>query len=163
MSILFLDHDGVLCLAQNWGTRQKNGSDFDDFDQKAVDALNYIIMQTGCFIVVSSDWRHHTTLEEMRTLYFQRGVKMQPIGFTPNNRFSGRASLEADRVLEIQDWLSQHNMGTKFTHQHPNRKPKWCAVDDMNLSALGKFVRCTDSRLGLAEPGIKEQVIKLLL
>jgi len=85
MKILFLDNDGVICLSNNWGSRSKkrskyrsenpNSSDskkdapidvrLDDFDKKAIKVLNEIIEETGCDIVVSSDWRLHANLEEL--------------------------------------------------------------------------------------------------
>ena len=44
-------------------------------------------------------------------------------------------------------------------------KAKYCAVDDMDLSALGDehFVQCTHSREGIKQTGIKEKIIKRLL
>jgi len=65
MKVIFLDHDGVICLSNNWGGRTKKwkkyrsenpeGSDekknapveyrFDDFDKKAIKALNENYMQ----------------------------------------------------------------------------------------------------------------------
>jgi hypothetical protein len=47
MKILFLDHDGVICLSSEWGSRFKNkeglDSVFDRFNEKAVRVLNQII------------------------------------------------------------------------------------------------------------------------
>jgi hypothetical protein len=87
MKILFLDHDGVICLSNNWGGRSKKWAKyrsanphsskekkdapvsvrFDDFDKKAIKILNEIIEETGCEIVVSSDWKLHATLEERKS------------------------------------------------------------------------------------------------
>lgn len=156
MSILFLDHDGVLCLEQNWGTRQKNGEDFDDFDKGAIQVLNEILNDTNADIVVSSDWRHHLSLASMSDLYFKRGIIWTPIGYTINVKDEkGLLYLETNRVKEIQLWLDCHNM----------QGAKWCAVDDMDLSALGDehFVQCTHSREGIKQTGIKEKIIKRLL
>ena len=45
--VLFLDHDGVICLATEWGSRFKNKDGFDSlfdrFNQKAINVLNEII------------------------------------------------------------------------------------------------------------------------
>ena len=77
MRCIFLDHDGVICLSNNWGGRTKKWSKyrsenpesssdkrdapvdvrFDDFDEKAVRILNQILEETGAEIVVSSDWK----------------------------------------------------------------------------------------------------------
>ena len=154
MSILFLDHDGVLCLEQNWGTRQKNGEDFDSFDNKAIKVLNDIIRTTDCRIVISSDWRHHLSLEQALQMYEKRGIISRClIGFTLVSYTN--EGLEGNRINEIESWLDLHNM----------KKAKYCAVDDMDLSALGgdHFVQCTHSREGIKQTGIKEKIIKRLL
>ena len=80
MKILFLDHDGVICLARQWGKRytkksKKRGDIFDPFCTKAIKVLNNIIDETNCEIVVSSDWRLHCDLEYMKNLYLKRGIK----------------------------------------------------------------------------------------
>ena len=82
MRVLMLDHDGVICLSNNWGGRKKKWAKyrstnpesskeikyapvsvrFDDFDKKAVKVLNEILEETGAEIVVSSDWKLHATL-----------------------------------------------------------------------------------------------------
>ena len=57
MKVLFLDHDGVICLSSQWGGRfKKKGYDsnpetpldirMDSFDTKAVKVLNQIIEET---------------------------------------------------------------------------------------------------------------------
>jgi len=69
--VIFLDNDGVICLAHNWGSRFKKQkrsiaeivSDrdlpveerFDNFDQKAIKVLNQILEETDAELVVSSD------------------------------------------------------------------------------------------------------------
>ena len=75
MKVIFLDHDGVICLSTEWGGRFKkqkkwggrklsmtNGEvplefRFDNFNKKAVKVLNEILEETGAEIVVSSDWK----------------------------------------------------------------------------------------------------------
>ena len=60
MKVIFLDHDGVICLATEWGGRFKKQSKhgrkmsqsvlslpvdcrFDNFNKKAIDVLNEIL------------------------------------------------------------------------------------------------------------------------
>ena len=92
MKVIFLDNDGVICLASNWGSRHKKqkkwgamklsmrGSDipleyrFDNFDKKAIEILNQILTESGAEIVVSSDWRFHATLEELGDYYESQGI-----------------------------------------------------------------------------------------
>ena len=94
MKVLFLDHDGVICLSNNWGGRfKKVGFDsnpetpldirMDNFDVKAVKLLNSIVDITGCELVISSDWKLQGTLEQMKEMFVTRGIK-PPIDYTPN-------------------------------------------------------------------------------
>jgi len=198
MKVLFLDNDGVICLSNNWGGRSKKWSKyrsanpesskekkdapveyrFDDFDKKAIKVLNEIIEETGCDIVVSSDWRLHANLEELGYYYMKQGIIKKPIAFTdifqdifPKewNAFRFRADLELERSMEINHWLENH---PEITH--------WVAVDDLNMSVgflgdrfsskdgsdkkpgLFNFVLTPKSSEGIKQSGIKEKIIKFL-
>jgi len=198
MKVLFLDNDGVICLSNNWGGRSKKWSKyrsanpdsskekkdapveyrFDDFDSKAIKVLNEIIEDTGCEIVVSSDWRLHANLEELGYYYMKQGIIKKPIAVTdifqdifPKewNAFRFRADLELERSMEINHWLENH---PEITH--------WVAVDDLNMSVeflgdrfsskdgsdkkpgLFNFVLTPKSSEGIKQSGIKEKIIKYL-
>ena len=197
MKAVFLDHDGVICLSNNWGGRSKKWAKyrsanpdssrekkdapvfvrFDDFDKKAIKILNEIIEETGCEIVVSSDWRLHANLEELGDYYISQGIIKRPIAFTdifenifPKewNAFRFRADLELERSMEINHWLDNH---PEITH--------WVAVDDLNMSleflskyfsdnesdkkpGLTNFVLTPKSSEGIKQSGIKEKIIKYL-
>jgi len=102
MKVIFLDHDGVICLSNNWGTRHKKQKKwegrkssmdhdkvpleyrFDDFDKKAIKVLNSILEETSAEIVVSSDWKRWANLDEMGVYYEQQGIIKKPMAFTPN-------------------------------------------------------------------------------
>jgi hypothetical protein len=196
MKILFLDNDSVICLSNNWGGRSKKWAKyrsanpdssrekkdapvfvrFDDFDKKAIKILNEIIEETGCEIVVSSDWRLHATLDELGDYYISQGIIKRPIAVTdifrdlfPKewNAFRFRAELELERSMEIGHWLKNH---PEVTH--------WVAIDDLNMSleflskyfldsedknpGLTNFVLTPRSREGIKQSGIKEKVINFL-
>ena len=197
MKAIFLDHDGVICLSNNWAGRSKKWAKyrsanpdssrekkdapvfvrFDDFDKKAIKILNEIIEETGCEIVVSSDWRLHANLEELGDYYISQGIIKRPIAFTdifkdifPKewNAFRFRADLELERSMEINHWLDNH---PEITH--------WVAVDDLNMSleflskyfsdnesdknpGLSNFVLTPRSSEGIKQSGIKEKIIKYL-
>jgi hypothetical protein len=179
MKVLFLDHDGVICLSNNWGGRyKKKGYDsnpetpmdirMDSFDSKAVKVLNSIVEQTGCEIVVSSDWKRWGTLEQMQEMYTTRGIK-PPIGLTPllknctihGNNFiwSKEWDLEQERTIEIKQYLHDH---PEITH--------WVAVDDLNMSndegfkpwGLENFVLTPKSSEGIKQSGVKDKILKFL-
>lgn len=178
--VIFLDHDGVICLSTEWGGRlkkrsrycSKHGSTefqdlpvdcrFDNFNQKAVRILNQLLDETGAEIVVSSDWRYHATLEEMGEYYLSQGISKVPLDFTPKtkdidpefwSKFSvAKNDLESERSFEILYWLSKH---PEVTH--------WVAVDDLDMSkTLNNFVltpRCSE---GMKQSGIKEKILNFL-
>jgi len=201
MKILFLDHDGVICLYKNWASRTKKRAQwrrlfptayandervpvkwrFDDFDPGAIKVLNEIIEQTGCQIVVSSDWRRNSTLEEMGEYYQLHGILKRPIDFTPvfdwswkgdgflpgSNEFpwSRTYELEQERYFEILKWLSLHP-----------EVDKYCVVDDLDMgntwkdySGEGKrdwgfqnYVRTPLSTEGIKQLGLLQKIINIL-
>jgi hypothetical protein len=150
MKIIFLDNDGVICLANNWGGRHKKQKDwggrklsmtnsevpvqyrFDDFDKGAIKILNEILEQTDAEIVVSSDWRYHASIKELGDYYESQGIIKRPIATTdvfkyifPDqwNVLRFRADLELERSMEIQHWIDAH---PEITH--------WVAIDDLDMS-----------------------------
>lgn len=186
MKVIFLDHDGVICLSSNWGSRFKKQRKvytkdnprplnsevpiefrFDDFDKKSVKILNEILEKTDAEIVVSSDWRFHCTLEQMQELYKIKGIKKIPIAFTTSTLpkdtkiHNWQTEPHETRSLEILQWLSEH---PEVTH--------WVAVDDLYMGekfegdkyiwGLKNFVWTVKSNEGIKQSGIKDKIINLL-
>lgn len=168
MKIIFLDHDGVICLSTEWGSRFKNkeglDSTFDRFNDKAIKVLNQIIEETDCEIVISSDWRFHAPLEQMQELYRIRGIKKVPIDYTRlDSKVETYEEPNETRSWEILAWLKEH---PEVTH--------WVAVDDLDMSehfgpisgnlkfGLKNFVLTPRSKEGIKQSGIKEKIIKFL-
>ena len=151
MKVIFLDNDGVICLANNWGSRIKKQNKwggrklsmsmssipieyrFDNFDEKAVKILNEILEETDAEIVVSSDWQNFATLDELGEYYESQGIIKKPIGVTKEigdvdfekydkMPWNRDLDLEQHRSLEILEWLEAH---AEVTH--------WVAVDDLHM------------------------------
>jgi len=184
MKTLFLDHDGVICLSNNWGSRFKKQTKakkklsqsvmslpvdarFDNFDKKAIKILNEILELSGAEIVVSSDWKTWCTVEEMGDYYISQGITKRPIDFTTNIidqskiTWDQKWDLEGTRSLEIKTWLSEH---PEVTH--------WVAIDDLNMGKNGEdwknwgldnFVLTPKGNEGIKQSGIKEKVISYLI
>jgi hypothetical protein len=190
--ILFLDHDGVICMEKQWGTRYDKQqklmdenkdwirppmreipiySRFDDFDGDCIDVLNQVLLETDCQIVTSSDWTQWATVEEMGDYYESQGIIVRPIDFIEtinandvhlNHRDTVREEL---RVIGIKKWLERN---PDVTH--------WVAVDDLNLGiteqsymsewerdwGIPNFVRTRGWSWGIDENGIKEEIVKFL-
>ena len=186
MKVIFLDHDGVICLSKNWGNRFKKQKDwggrklsmttlempveyrFDDFDEKAVNVLNEILEETGAEIVVSSDWKRWATVEEMGEYYESKGIIKKPIAFTDSILYDDyedfpwhrKCELEQTRSLEIAQYLG---LNTVITH--------WVAIDDLNMSlkiegdkewGLKNFVLTPIDNEGIKQTGIKDKILNFL-
>jgi hypothetical protein len=165
MKVIFLDHDGVICLSNNWGSRRKKQDKwggrklsmtlkeipleyrFDNFDTKAINVLNEILETTGAEIVISSDWKTWATVEEMGDYYEMQGIIKKPIAYTKSlgqcsfqdkKSFSWSVTydLEQSRYVEITQYLMDH---PEITH--------WVSIDDLHMgrhvenSKYGSFDR----------------------
>ena len=186
MKVIFLDHDGVMCLSTEWGSRAKKKSNYlkdfpgtedslpgwikmDNFNDKAVVTLNSILLESDAEIVVSSDWKLYCTLEELQDMFVKYGVIKAPIDTTPNfltyqSKFGySKYDLEQNRMSEVKDWLKNNS---EVTH--------WVAVDDLDLSerfgaisgnsngGLKNFVLTPRSSEGIKQSGIKKKILKFL-
>ena len=191
MKLIFLDHDGVIALSNNWGGRTKKFAKyrsanpdaskdikdapvsfrFDDFDKKAIKILNKILEETGAEIVVSSDWKLYATLEELGEYYEEQGIIKKPIALTDNLKdctvhgddfiWSTMWDSEQMRTIEIKQYLHDH---PEVTH--------WVAIDDLNMGKIGEpwkdlwaidnFVLTPKSNEGIKQLGIKEKILNYL-
>jgi hypothetical protein len=186
MKVIFLDHDGVICLSTEWGGRFKKQKEwggrklsmttlempveyrFDNFNEKAINVLNEILEETGAEIVVSSDWKRWADVKEMSEYYESKGIIKKPIAFTDSILYDDYVDfpwhrnwdLEQTRSLEIAQYLGQN---TNITH--------WVAIDDLDMSlkqegdkewGLKNFVLTPNSNEGIKQSGIKEKIIKFL-
>ena len=191
MKLIFLDHDGVIALSNNWGGRTKKFAKyrsanpdsskdikdapvsfrFDDFDKKAIKILNEILEETGAEIVVSSDWKLYATLEELGEYYEEQGIIKKPIALTDNLKdctvhgddfiWSTMWDSEQMRTIEIKQYLHDH---PEVTH--------WVAIDDLNMGKIGEpwkdlwaidnFVLTPKSNEGIKQLGIKEKILNYL-
>jgi hypothetical protein len=186
MKVMFLDHDGVICLEQNWGSRFKKAGmspsshisrfdelslfhRYDNFYRGAVGVVNSIIERTGCEIVISSDWRIWSSLEDLGEYYLNQGIIKKPIGYTPVlsdidqshlSDFNWSRNIREEsaqvRSFEILDWLKN------------NKVQSWVAVDDMNMRGDstwglgGNFIWTPRSREGISQSGVLEKIVKIL-
>ena len=185
MKVLFLDFDGVICLASEWGSRyNKKGHHskhenvhmrFDNFNKKGLVVLNSIIDETDCEIVVSSDWKNWADIHDFGQLFDFWEIKKKPIGVTERynsdmdttnvSKIDPNEMLEYERCCEIRYWLKQNS---QVTH--------WVAVDDLDLGTkrkwyeegyendwgLTNFVHIPKDNEGIKQCGVKTKIIKLL-
>lgn len=155
MKVIFLDIDGVLATTSCYGVARKNKWDSYKFDEKCVTVLNFILQETGAEIILSSDWRRHYTLQEMREIFAHNFVLRGPIGFTTTRLSYTSSELEIGRTEEIKIWLKENAWKNDI---------KWVSVDDLDMSeGLGdNFVLCKNQHEGIKRKGIKEKIIEIL-
>jgi hypothetical protein len=191
MKVIFLDHDGVICLSNNWGGRSKKWAKyrsenpdsskekkeapvsvrFDNFDTKAVKVLNEILEETGAEIVVSSDWKLHATLEELGEYYKEQGIIKKPISLTPN---LGKCTWYHDMIwMWSPRWeleMTRVIEIKQYLHDHPEIT-HWVSIDDLNMGKNGEdwkdwgidnFVLTPKSNEGIKQYGVKEKILKFL-
>lgn len=154
MKIIFLDHDGVICLANNWGGRYKKQKEygrkmsqntkelpvdvrFDNFDQKAIDVLNEILKETDAEIVVSSDWKRWATTEELGQYYEKQGIIKKPIdctSFFDDLAGEGKIPKYSEFPWDRNNNLEQerHFEILEWLKNHPE-VTHWVAVDDLHM------------------------------
>ena len=98
-NIIFLDFDGVFILD-------------DKPTPSCIKELNRIIRETNSKVVITSDWRNHETIDELKQLFVLWGVVVDIIGVTDNLWPIGGhiAFIERYRVDEINKYISQHNI-----------------------------------------------------
>ena len=154
MKVIFLDHDGVICLSNNWGGRMKKqkkygrklsqgigelplDARFDDFDKKAIEVLNSILEETGAEIVVSSDWKRWATTEELGVYYEQQGIIKKPIDCTPYFKDlmrDGKVPKIGEFDYRYFESLEQerHFEILDYLKNHPEIT-HWVAIDDLGM------------------------------
>jgi|APGre2960657373_1045057.scaffolds.fasta_scaffold24861_2 hypothetical protein len=158
MKVIFLDHDGVICLSTEWGGRHKKQKEwggrklsmtnsevpldcrFDNFNKKAIKILNEILEETGAEIVVSSDWKRWANVEEMGEYYESQGIKKKPIAFTPN---LGQCTWYIDAYPAGFMWSRAWDLEQtrvieikQYLHDHPEIT-HWVSIDDLRMGKEG--------------------------
>ena len=117
MKVIFLDHFGVMCLSTFDILRTKDSlpsieelkgrKQFEDFNKECVNILNEIINKTNVEIIVSSDWKYNSNLENMQDFYISQGVVKKPIGCTPRF-FNNKLTLKEIRENEILEYIKNN-------------------------------------------------------
>lgn len=156
--IIFLDIDGVLALADQWGKDVYTpcGVDAYPFSTKCVDIFNEILNETGAEIVLTSDWKLFYDLHAMKCLFRWNEVAKGPFTFTQDIHVD-RLKLSEDvkprkRAVEILEWIKN------------NQVDRYVVIDDLPLEnwfTEDIFVRCLYTK-GISEEGLKERIIKCL-
>lgn len=157
MKVIFLDHDGVICLSTEWGGRHKKQRKvgrklsqsiaslpvecrFDNFNKKAIKVLNEILEETGAEIVVSSDWKNHATVDELGEYYEQQGIIKKPIDFTPWLKDCNWHKIEYNYDFPwSRQWDLEQTRSIEIRQyliNHPEIT-HWVSIDDLDMGKKG--------------------------
>jgi len=172
MKVIFLDHDGVICLSTEWGGRFKKQreagrklsqsvaslpvmSRFDNFNKKAINVLNSILEETGAEIVVSSDWKRWANVEEMGEYYESQGIIKKPIAFTPNlGQCTWYIEAYPAGFMWSREWDMEQTRSIEILHSRVTYEHEW---------GLDNFVETPRGTEGIKQSGIKEKILKFLI
>lgn len=163
--IIFLDIDGVLATDKEF---MRNRTKFWEkhpamgelkvpypWNENAVKVFNEILDETDAEIVLTSDWRLHWNLNELKGIFTWNRVKKYPIAVT-EDVYIGGADLEKTRLNEIEDFIEQNDVNN------------YVVIDDLNI---GKYMALTGnddkffitrSSQGIKQTGLKDKIIKKL-
>lgn len=143
--LLFLDFDGVLHPYAPWPHDEKVRAGYFQHLPRLENVLRDF---SGVRVVVSSDWRRHHRLEDLR-LFFSEDLRHRVIGTTSQESISAETS--GSRQLQVEEYLRNHNLiGTP-----------WIAIDDTSSNYFPqeeRLVLCADM-FGEQE----EAVLRILL
>lgn len=160
--VIFLDIDGVLATNKEFFRNTKKFWEKHPamselkvpypWNEGCVEIFNEILSETDADIVLSSDWRLHWDINDLKGIFTWNGVKKYPFDVTVRDKFM-EPELEKERVFEIMDYVKSMNV------------EKYVVIDDMNLGQFiedkTKFVR-TISGQGLKQNGLKDKIINKL-
>ena len=137
--IIFIDIDGPLA----WGTWEGGRVEIAEgtwnrltipygWVEEDCAALAEIMRRTGAYLVVSSDWKLHYGLGQLKLIFDHYGIpRWDVIDTTPNHNPKAKmsTSIEWNRACQIYHWVKLF-------------KPrKWIAIDDMSLGHSFKQLR----------------------
>jgi hypothetical protein len=136
--IIFIDIDGPLA----WGTWGDGRINIDEgskiftipypWVEEDCQALQKICDETNAELVVSSDWKKHFNIIQLRNIFQHYGVYTPIIDITTHQKLwnkLSRPSIEWERAAEITKWVKD------------NKISNWISIDDMQLNKQYKWMK----------------------
>jgi hypothetical protein len=136
--IIFIDIDGPLA----WGTWRDGRINIDEgseaftipypWVEEDCQALQKICNEINAELVISSDWKKHFTIIQLRTIFQHYNIYSPVIDITTHqnlwNKMS-RPNSEWKRAAEIIKWVKD------------NKISNWISIDDMQLNKQYKWLK----------------------
>ena len=111
--ILFIDFDGVLNNRKHWFLCAAGDIDYSNpsvhLSETLVRRLNAIVEQTNCDVVISSAWRYHHSLPDLKKFLKEKGFQYGEKIIDVTKSISPR-----NRENEVNEWLTRHSDVSKF-------------------------------------------------
>jgi hypothetical protein len=136
--IIFIDVDGPLAWG-TWGdgrvTLNETNKTFTipyPWVEEDCQVLQKICDETNSSLVVSSDWKKHFSIIQLKRIFQYYGVTAPIVDITTHqdlwNKLS-RPSIEWERAAEITKWVKD------------NKISNWISIDDMKLDEQYKWMK----------------------
>jgi hypothetical protein len=138
MKIVFLDFDGVL---NNFALMRDDGRPLDRLDPAAVARLEAIVARSGAKVVISSSWRVHRPLDDLREMLADLGFSGEVIDRTPEIPVSRYVDPFITRGREIQAWIDAQAEPLE----------SYVILDDAYLEEAAQFLVKTETETGLLD------------
>jgi hypothetical protein len=142
MKVVFLDFDGVL---NSHGFLRQQPHRMDRLDPAAVARLNAIVARSGAKVVISSSWRIHHSLDELRHRLGEVGFAGEVIDRTPDISWEEYGDPFRGRAEEIQSWLEGHKGPLE----------SFVVLDDIYLEDLAHVLVKTEFEAGLGDEHVE--------
>lgn len=111
--VLFIDFDGVLNNRSHWFLVAAEDIDYENpsshLSETLVKRLNKIVETTNCNIVISSAWRYHHSLADLRKYLKEKGFNYGEKIIDVTKHISPR-----NREIEVEEWLSRNTNVKQF-------------------------------------------------
>jgi hypothetical protein len=138
MKVVFLDFDGVL---NNFTLIRADGRPLDRLDPGAVARLDAIVTRSGAKVVISSSWRVHRSLDDLRALLAELGFSGEVIDRTPELPSDPYMDPFITRGREIQAWIDAQSEPLE----------SYVILDDAYLEEAAQFLVKTETEAGLLD------------
>ncbi len=137
-SIIFIDIDGPLAWA-TWNEGRVTLREDTQFEfripypwvKEDCKALQEICDETNASLVISSDWKKHYSIIQLRHIFRHYGITAPIIDITTHQvlwKKLSRCSIDWERAAEIKKWVKD------------NKVSNWIAIDDLNLAKEFKWL-----------------------
>jgi HAD domain in Swiss Army Knife RNA repair proteins len=145
--LILLDIDGVMVPANSWKKPEFLNDGFPAFSNKATQALQRIISETGADILLTTSHKSTYSIEEWKDIFVKREIQFNKINCLSENMN------HLSRREEIFNWFNENNIYEQFI----------IIDDDKSLNALPKFLKKrliqTSASVGLTDELANEAIL----